>query len=239
MATIQPTSYTEINRIHRTTLSAHEGTMVITCSRAGEGTSLLAYTMALRAAEGGKKALLVDLNMKNTKLTHDLALKRKDWKLHENAPVKVMKGLVEADKKNKNLFYLAAPRDQDTVTWLKDLTHAEQCLNALKTDYDYVIIDSTPIGIANRYNADPVILAAAADRTVMTMLSGVTPRERVRRALRQLREGGANVEGLVVNDRYNPSLRDQMLNFADGLKGLSPSFSGWLRQKISNSEALS
>ena len=239
MATIQPTAYTEINRIHRTALSAQEGTMVITCSRAGEGTSLLAYTLALRAAEAGKKALLVDLNMKNTAISHDLTLKRKDWKLHENAPAKAMKDLVEADKKNKNLFYLAAPRDQETVTWLKDLTHAEQCLDALKSEYDYVIVDSTPIGVVNRYNADPVILAAAADRTIMTLLAGVTPRERVRRALRQLREGGANVEGVVVNDRHNPSLREQMLNFADGLKGVSPGFSSWLRQKISNSEALS
>ena len=237
--TLQPTSYTEINRIHRSTLASAEGALVVTCSRNGEGTSLLAYTLALRAAESGKRTLLVDLNMRNTNLSAELNLPRKEWKLAERAPNDSFIDLVETAENMPTLSFLAAPRDQDSVVFLKDLTHAEQFFQTLKQYFDHIIVDTTPVGVTNRANADSVILAAAADRTVLMLMAAVTPRERVRRALRQLQEGGANVEGVVVNDSKNPSLKEDMLKFARGFKRLSPGFSSWLTQKINNSDALS
>ncbi len=56
---LQPTSFTEINRIHRHALAkAKKGSLILTSSSAGEGVTTLAHTMAVRNADNGDVALL-------------------------------------------------------------------------------------------------------------------------------------------------------------------------------------
>jgi Mrp family chromosome partitioning ATPase len=239
MNTLQPTSYTEINRMHGNALGLLEGSLVVTGTREGEGSSLLAYTMALRSAENGTPTLLVDLNMKNSALSMSLDIERRPWHLPAQGPELDLSKLIEADKEIKTLNYLAAPLDAESVNWLKDYGHAKKFFDALSKKYQQVIVDTTPIGLANRANADPVILASAASRTIMVVLAGVTPRQQVKKALAQLEKSGAHIEGVVLNDWQNPSFKDDLLRLAGDLQKSSPGLASWLRHKVLHSESLS
>ena len=226
-----PTTYTEISRIHRSALSTLKGSMVITSSQDHEGTSLLAHLMAQRSSENGQKTLLIDLNLRNQSLTIDFDAPSMPWGLDTwlaNAP---LDHLIRPIDGVDNLYFMPAPSDHESVVFLKDVHRATQFLDALEKNFDHIVIDTTPIGALNRYNADPVILSAAAQRTVMIMQAAVTPRDKILRAIKQLREAGANIEGMVVNDQVNPPVRQQLLAFASKLKFL-PGLHKWMRNKI-------
>ena len=235
---LQPTSFTEINRIHRQALSARRGSMVVTAATNSEGVSTFAHIMALRSADNGNKTLLVDLNMRNGDLTSMFDAERKIWSLATRQLNEPLLDLVTEVEGVPNLYFMAAPRDDDSVQYLRDVQRASQFLTGLEQHFDHIVIDTTPVSALNRQNVDPVLLAAAATRTVVVFLAGVTPRDKVRRTVRILEEAGATMEGVLVNDYRNPSLKDELLRFCDGLKRLSPSMAEWLRGKVLRAQHL-
>ncbi|MBI1363392.1 MAG: hypothetical protein GC134_05355 [Proteobacteria bacterium] len=238
LAVIQPTAFTEINRIHRQALSAKRGSLVVTAATSGEGTSTFAHIMALRSADNGQKTLLVDLNMRDTHLSTSFNAERFAWRLSERQINEPLLDLVTEVTDVPNLFFMSAPRDDMSVQYLRDVTRANYFLTNLERHFDHIVIDTTPINAYNRYNVDPVLMAAAATRTVLVMLAGSTPREKVKKAREMLEDAGATIEGLLINDFKNPSLRDEMLKFAGSLERMSPDFAVWLKKKIMDAETL-
>lgn len=237
-ATIQPTSYTEVSRIHRGALSTLKGSMVVTAATGGEGTTLLAHLMAQRSAEGGRKTLLIDLNMRNTDLSNRLSPDRSAWNLAGRNFKDGFGDLIYPVAGDDKMFFMPAPLDSASVQFLKDINHAGVFFETLEKEFEHIVVDTTPVGSLNRYNVDPITLSAAARRSVLVMMANRTPKEKVSHAIKQLRESGANIEGMVVNDHENPSLRSQLIAFADFFKPLSPGFTSWMRGKISHSENL-
>ncbi len=234
MALLQPTSYTEVGRLHRGALADERGTLVVTATRFGEGTSLVAYMLALRSAQQGQKTLLVDLNLKNTWISEKLGLTRQAWQLPTRPPKDPLTDLITAASDHDNLHFLAAPADIESVNHLRDATLARLTLESLKSDYDQIVIDTTPVEAHNRQNADPILLASAADRTIMVLLAGSTPRSAAQRAVRQLQIAGANLLGVVVNDVANPNLTDELLQLIRPTRWISRGLHSWLRHRILN-----
>ena len=235
---LQPTSFTEINRIHRQALSARRGSMVVTSASSGEGVSTFAHIMALRSADNGQRTLLVDLNLRNAALSDAFNAERKIWDLPNRELNQPLNDLISRVEGVDNLSFMAAPRDDDSVQHLRDVNRAQQFFSALENQYDQIVVDTTPVGALNRQNIDPVLLSAAASRAVVVMMAGVTPRENIKRCIRQLEEAGATIEGLLINDYRNPSLQEELLAFADKLKRLSPKTGDWLRGKVMQAEWL-
>lgn len=235
---LQPTSFTEINRIHRQALSARRGSMVVTSASSGEGVSTFAHIMALRSADNGQRTLLIDLNLRNGNLSDAFDAERKIWDLPNRELNQPLNDLISKVDGVDNLSFMAAPRDDASVQHLRDVNRAQQFFAALESQYDQIVVDTTPVGALNRQNIDPVLLSAAATRAVVVMLAGVTPRENIKRCIRQLEEAGATIEGLLVNDYRNPSLQEELLAFADKVKRFSPPVGDWLRGKIQKADWL-
>lgn len=229
---VKPTNYAEINRVHRGALANYKGTLVVTSSRANEGSSLYAHLMAQRSAECGSKVLLIDFNMRTKALSGVFDVQPSMWNLSGRDAKDKLNDLVQPVSGVKNLSFMSAPTDMGTVLHLKDVHHASDFFKTLEKQFDYIIVDTTPIGLMNRGNVDPVLLSAAAKRTVLVMLAGVTPRRVIGRALAQLKEAGSHVEGIVVNDRDNPSLKMKMMKFVNFVGKFAPGLSDWLRHKI-------
>jgi Mrp family chromosome partitioning ATPase len=226
-----PTSYAEINRMHRIAFSNLKGTVIVTSAKNGEGSSLFAHTMALKSAESGNKTLLIDLNMRNMEITKNLELERFDWDL-AGLKATLPKKLLQTNKAVKNLSFLSAPLDKESITHLKNIKNIEIFLKLAEKQFDHIIVDTTPVGTLNRYNADPILLGSVARKTILVTLAGVTPKDRIKKALNQLEEGGVRASGIVINDYQNPSLRESLLDFISKFKKLSPSLHNWLRNKI-------
>ncbi len=235
--TALPTSYAEINRMHKNAFSTLKGTVIITSAKSNEGTSLFSHIMALKSAEAGKKTLLVDLNMKNMSLTSSLELKRLEWKLPDIKTV-LPKKIIQPSENIKNLSFLAAPLDGESIDYLKDIKNIQNFLKLAEKQFDHVIIDTTPVGTLNRYNADPILLGSCAKKTILITMAGVTSKEKIKKAINQLEEGGVRPAGIVINDFNNPSLKEALLNFVAKFKKISPSLHNWLRKKVLNAKGL-
>ena len=68
-------------------------------------------------------------------------------------------------------------------------------LDALNASYDFVIIDSSPIGAV----ADPLILSRFVDGVLMVIESNKTNRDHVLQCRSRLTEVKANILGAIVN----------------------------------------
>lgn len=236
---LQPTNYTEINRLYRTVLGDEKGSLVITSTQEGEGTSIIAFALAQRAAEAGRKVLLIDLNLKDLDLTQNLKLPQKDWNLDKRKATDNLADLIEQSKQFATLSFMAAPADEASIKFLKDADRAERFLKTIGAQFDHVIVDTSPITAYNRANADSVILASAADHAVVSLLAAKTPGRKAVRAVRQLQESNAPTKGVIVNNFYNPSLQEDIMRAIAPLHKLSPGLHDWLRYKISNWARLS
>lgn len=226
-----PTSYAEINRMHRISFGNFKGTAVITSAKNGEGASTFAHTMALKSAESGKNTLLIDLNMRTLSITQSMELKRFDWDL-PSIKTTLPKKLLQTKKSIAKLSVLSAPTDVASIEYLKDPQNVETFFKLAEKQFDHVIVDTTPVGTLNRYNADPVLLASAARKTILVSMAGVTPKDRIRKAITQLEESGVKPSGIVINDKHNPSMKESLLEFIGGLQKVSPGLHSWLRKKI-------
>ncbi len=209
---VQPASFAEVVRLHRILTRNLNGTLVLISADSAEGTSLLAQLLALRSAATTKKVLLVDLNLKNSFLTRANGARPAAWKITHKAP-----GWKEAivPLGDSGVDFLPAPNDDGTQKELASFANTREWLDKVSKGYEHVIIDTSPLAAANRNNVDPLSLAAAAERTALVVLTGVTTRRRAINAASQLTASGAHVLGVIANARFDPTpavLARQALN---------------------------
>jgi tyrosine-protein kinase Etk/Wzc len=70
------------------------------------------------------------------------------------------------------------------------------CLSVLTPRFDHIIIDSPPILAVT----DATIIGQMAGGVLMVLKAGEHPMREIEQAVRQLRQAGVNVRGLLFND---------------------------------------
>ncbi len=234
MHSLHPASYTEVARLQQSLLGRGKGTLVVNSSLQGEGSTLVSYLLALKNASAGKKTLFIDLNMRNNFLTTELHLPQQPWNLPKRQKDHSVKDLLITAETQPNLFLLPSPPDSISVNWLNEAKNIRIFLSDLETRFDHIIIDTTPVTAANRQNVDPVLLAAAAWKSVLVVLTGQTNRSKVTLTAAQLQHAGANVVGVIANDAQNPTNKEVLLHLASIFKKISPGFFDWFKYQILN-----
>lgn len=236
-ATLNPADFTEVTRLHRALLRNLHGALVLTSTAPDEGTTLIATLLALKSASNDKRTLLVDLNLRNGKITEQFGLKPADWGFAAKTPKgsrgkatgSMLKDAIRTDVGGKGLDILPLPADNPTLEALGTHAGAQALLDGLSSTYEHIIVDTSPLSAANRHNADPLMLAAAAPKSALVVLMRRTASHRVKQAADALAAAGADVSGAIANNLYNPSPRTLLLQLAGVLPhGLAQ----WLRAKV-------
>ena len=101
-----------------------------------------------------------------------------------------------------------------------------------------MIIDTSAINRINARNIPAERVAAACDATIMTVLAGRTTETMLATAVKKLQEAGADIMGSVINDRFNPSLKEEMLREICRI-GRFKSIANWLSKKVITMRMLS
>lgn len=166
--------------------------IVLTSSLPSEGKSTTAINIALALAEGDQKVVLVDGDMRRPTLAKYLDLV---------GPVgfsTVLSGrasLNEALQKTRfsGLTVLTAGAVPPNPSELVGSKSAEKVLSELREQFDYVIVDSTPLLAVT----DAAILAAGADGVLIMTRFGQTRREQLTHAVGNLESVGAPLLGAV------------------------------------------
>lgn len=167
--------------------------IVVTSSMPSEGKSTTAINIALALTEAEHKVVLVDGDMRRPMLHKYLDL------VGQVGFSTVLSGRVslrEALQKTSypGLTVLTSGAVPPNPSELLGSLAAKKLLSELREQYDYVIVDSTPLLAVT----DAALLATAADGALTMARFGQTKRDQLAHAVRNLEDVGATVLGTVL-----------------------------------------
>ena len=168
-------------------------TLIVTSTSPSEGKSTVAVNLAVVIAQGGKKVVLIDTDLRRPSIHRYLELPNR-------------RGLSDLFRDPAQLPHVIQTWDNLPITIitsgpippnpaeLLDSKGMEQIIDELKESYDLVIIDSPPAVVV-----DPIVLSAKVDGVLMVIEPGKTRIDAAQVVLEQLHRAGARVVGVVMN----------------------------------------
>ena len=168
--------------------------LLVTSAGPSDGKTTVAAYIAIAIAQTGQSVCLVDCDLRKPRL-HTLFKEKNDQG--------VTTALLDASQLDSALSETGVPnlsllRSGPTPPNPADLMHSDafaKLLQELRSKFDRVVIDSPPIGLVT----DGVILSTRVDATVLVVRALGTRRDAAKRAVRALRDVGANCAGFVLN----------------------------------------
>ncbi|WP_026973371.1 tyrosine-protein kinase family protein [Aliagarivorans marinus] len=195
-----PEDYQELEAVYQRLPLAQASCIGVSATRSGEGVSTLVDALARRAQLAGHRVLVVDLNLHRPRVQHSL-IGCSGWQ----------QGEPEINRSAAGLDYLPPPADRTSLIKLKEPGYLEKWIEQWKQSYQLVLLDCSSLTRANAGNLPALRALVAADQTLLCYLAGRTPGNELRDCLEDLNRTDAVVLGLVVNDRFNPSLRSELM----------------------------
>ncbi len=168
-------------------------TLVITSSDAGEGKSTVASNLAYVLAQGGKKVIIVDCDLRKP------SLHRKFEISNELGVTNYLVGKCELSeiicKVDERIDVITAGEIPPNPADVVNSKALENLFELLKSEYDHIIIDTPPV----RAVTDGQILAGKCDGTLFVVRAEKTRSDSVLEGYRELKKVNANVLGSVIN----------------------------------------
>jgi capsular exopolysaccharide synthesis family protein len=199
VAAIAPTSSAaEQYRLLRTRLEARDGArrtqlLLVTSPRIGDGKTTTSANLALTMAqEFQQRVVLVDADLRRPVLAELFSVPQ------EPGLVDVLVGAATLDEalvavQGQHLSLLPAGLAAERSTELLASSMMQQALDALRTRFSRIVVDTPPIALADTH-----VLARLADGILIVVKSGVTPRPAMERALAGVDR--QRILGVVLNE---------------------------------------
>jgi protein-tyrosine kinase len=229
-----PEHYLELENIYAATLARGLRTLAVTASEAGEGVTSVVAALANRNLHAGRSTLIVDFNLFRPGL-HD------HFNLGVDEPVAGMLPPPRCITRPDSAAPLAivAPRpDRNSLIRLREPGAIERQLVDWKQDYDSILVDTSPVNQINGSNLPAERVAASCDGALFVVLAGVTAEMKVAKAIARLQRAGSNIVGNVLNDRENPTLKQEMLRETQRIEPYLPRLAKWFTQRLHASSLL-
>lgn len=170
-------------------------TVLVTSTSENEGKSTISAKLAKSIADSGKKTLLIDADMRKSELLKNSAKKNEIVGLSN-----VLSGISELDEaifntQDENFDVIFAGHYSAMAVELLENGKFRKALDVLKERYDYIIIDSPPVGMV----IDAAVIAAMCDGVIFVVADCKTSRKLAREAKRQIESSGCKILGAVLN----------------------------------------
>lgn len=168
--------------------------ITMTSSVPNEGKSSVSFDLSKTMAEGGKKILMVDADLRKSVLAAKYHIQGIDKGLSHylTGQAEIEDIIYETETEG---FYLtvAGPLSPDPTSLL-DSEQFQKFIDKVREDYDYVIIDAPPLGVV----IDAVIIGKYCDGAVLVIEQGVIKRKVVQDVIKQLKRGGVRILGACI-----------------------------------------
>lgn len=170
-------------------------TIVLTSVQPGEGKSTTSVNLAISFARAGFRTLLIDADTRNSVMSGTFKANERIKGL--TAYLSGNSELLEAicDTNVENLSIIPSGQVPPNPTSLLQNANFNFLIDSVRTWYDYVIIDSPPIGLV----IDAAIIAKKCDATIIVTESGAIKRRFVLKAKEQMEQSGAQFLGIILN----------------------------------------
>lgn len=188
----------KIIRTRLESVSKRQGYKVFmfTSTYENEGKTTVATNTALSLAKNGKSVLLIDADLRKPAVFKTLGVSA----TNETGLTGVVKGertLSESIKyfEKFNLFLLITSQPVADSAELLSLDSMPEIIDAVKNEFDYVIIDTPPGAVV----ADTAIIAQYADACVMVVRNDNAPARKVKKIIDDITGVGTEVVGCIFN----------------------------------------
>lgn len=152
--------------------------ILITSTIAGEGKSFTAAQLSITLANSGKKVVLLEADLSNPSLHQTFGDNRvvgiSNFLLQEVEAAKIIK---QTDYANLSIIPAGTPTNNSAALLVNG--RIEKLLQYLEQIFDYIIIDSAPVGLLS----DAYILSPYCDATLYIIRQNYSPKDFVQRIL--------------------------------------------------------
>lgn len=171
----------------------HKKVLLVTSTEAGEGKSTISSNLALSLSQDNKKVIIIDGDLRKPSV-------HKQFRISGSVGLtELLIGEQSLEKiKNKINPYLDAITSGHIPPNPAELLASEEMeklINKLREDYDYVIIDTNPIGLV----ADAQILSSKVDGVILVVRYEKTKKENLLSCKKMIDQVGGNTIGVVLN----------------------------------------
>jgi len=176
--------------------------------------------LALLLAEGGKRVLLVDANIRNPVIHASLGLAREsgltdalaegaDWREHVRTATDLMMGPLGIERvlRTPELDFfdvLTAGTESANPAKMLQSERLGELLHSMRDNYDYVLLDAAPILSV----ADSLVLGSKVDGVVLLCQDTRTSKAVWQRTKGLLAQARAELLGVVLTNAKSEALRD-------------------------------
>lgn len=178
--------------------------VAVTSVQPNEGKSTTSTNLAIAFARAGYTTLLIDADIRNSIMSGVFKSKEKitgltDYLVGKND---LSQGLCETDV--PNLFVIESGQSSPNPTALLQSKNFDEMMNILRRHYDYIIVDTPPIGLV----IDAAIISQKCDASILVAEAGSVKRKALQKSKEQLEQTGTPFLGVVLNkydvsgDRY-------------------------------------
>lgn len=174
----------------------------ITSSVSSEGKSITILNLAITFAESNQRVLLIDADLRRPSLARLL--------IEHASPglSNVLAGLCteeEAIRKNiyPNLDVMFSGEIPPNPSELLGTPRMKQIVDKLSADYDYILIDTAPVGIVT----DACLVASVLDGVLFLVRQYKTEKDSLAKSLRQMQNANVKLMGFVINGYEDDRVR--------------------------------
>ncbi len=193
---VQNAYSTLIGNIHIKCMETQIKSIVITSCNSQEGKTLLATDLSISLAIMGKKVLLIDMDFRKTySKKNDKTRVVSTFGIYQylTSDIKIDEILYKTNF--DNLYYINSGRPNGNPMSIICSDKLSDFIKQEEENFDYIIIDSSPLCDT----PDSVIVSVIADAAVLVARKDFTKLTDLVKAQERLSEAGANVIGTVLN----------------------------------------
>jgi len=167
----------------------------VTSVSPGEGKSTTSINIAWSFARAGYKTLLIDGDIRNSVMSGVFKSREKITGLTEflSGTTDLSHGL--CDTNIENLFVVQSGSVSPNPTALLQSKNFNDMIETLRKYFDYIIVDTAPIGIV----IDAAIITQKCDASILVTAMGEANKRDVQKAKQQLEQTGKPFLGVILN----------------------------------------
>jgi capsular exopolysaccharide synthesis family protein len=173
-----------------------EKVLMVTSSMGGEGKSFIAVNMAITLAMSGKKVVLIEMDLRKPKISKMLNLDNSIGFSNYAIGRAEIDDVVVPSGVDANLYILGSGPVPPNPSELILLPRTEEMFRQLREKFDYVIVDTSPVGMVT----DAQLINKYADTAIYIIRQGLTYKQQLNIPNELYHSGRIARLSIVIND---------------------------------------
>lgn len=169
--------------------------IALTSAQPGEGKSTTSVNLAISFARAGFRTLLIDADTRNSVMSGTFKSQERYDGLTSYLSGNAELSDVICDTTVDNLMVIPAGKIPPNPTSLIQNDNYERMIEIVRGLYDYVIIDTPPLGRV----VDAAIIAHSSDASLVVAKAGADKRRTITKLKEQLEQSGSIFLGVILN----------------------------------------